>query len=103
MSKVVFLKDLKSKLNISDKVEVKKERYSWGNLRVIRVGVSFSVIIDPENWQKIDALKSGESAFFKDDQNSRWNVNFNGEALAFKDADCHSCRATVRKSELLMN
>lgn len=103
MSKVIFLKDLKSKLNISDKIEIKKERYHWGNLRVIHVGISFSVVIHPQNWEKLDDLKSGESTFFKDDQNSRWNVDFDGKNLIFKDADCNSCKVKIAKSELLMN
>ena len=102
MSKVIFLKDLKSKLDFSDKIEIKKEKYGWGNLRVIHVGISFSVMIYPENWQKIDDLKSGESVFFKDDQNSRWNVNFHGKSLTFSDSDCKSCVVSVEKTCLEM-
>jgi hypothetical protein len=49
MSNVIFLKDLKSQMNISDKITIKKRRYDWGNLRVIHVGISFTIVIHPEN------------------------------------------------------
>lgn len=90
-------------LNQANKIEITKEKYHWGDFRRISVGIDFSVSIHPENWQKIDALKSGESLFYKDEQNARWDVKFDGHNLFFKDRDCHSCKVTVEKSELLMN
>lgn len=90
-------------LNRSNKIEITKENYDWGIFRRISVGIDFSVAIHPENWQKIDNLKSGESAFFKDEQNARWDVDFDGENLTFKDRNCHSCKVKVAKSELLVN
>jgi hypothetical protein len=83
MSKVILLKNLKSKLNISDKIEIKKEKYSWGNLRVIYSGISFSVIIHPEHWAKIDNLKSGEKIKFRDETREVWRCEFDGKNLTF--------------------
>ena len=60
-------------------------------------------MIYPENWKEIDNLKAGDSLLYKDDQNARWNVKFDGQNLFFQDIDCHSCKVQVKKSELLMN
>jgi len=103
MTRAILVKDLKRKMGDFDQIEIRKEKYGWGNLRVISVGISFSVVIHPENWEKISKLKKGESAFFKDEQNARWDVKFDGKNFAFADRDCHSCKVEVRKSELLMN
>lgn len=102
MTKAIFLKDLKSKLGNTDKIEIKKESYHWGNLRIIHVGISFSVVIYPKDWQKIDNLKTGESLFFKDDQNCRWNVNFDGKNLIFTDFDTKSSTVKLAKEKLEM-
>ncbi len=90
-------------LDQANKIEITKEKYGWGIFRKISVGIDFSVIIYPENWQKIDSLKSGESLFYKDDQNARWDVKFDGKNLFFKDRDSHTCKVQVEKSELLIN
>lgn len=103
MTRAIFLQDLKRKMGDFDQIEIRKEKYHWGNLRVISIGMSFSIIIHPEHWQKIDKLKKGESTFFKDEQSVRWNVKFDGQNLFFQDRDCYSDKAEVRKSELLMN
>ena len=101
MSKVIFLKNLKSKLNISDKIEIKKEKYSWGNLRVIYSGISFSVIIHPEHWAKIDSLKSGEEITFRDETGKVWRCEFDGKNLTFSTLE-KSCAVTVTKASLEM-
>ena len=103
MTRVILVKDLKRKMGDFEQIEIKKEKYGWGNLRMISVGISFSVIINPENWEKINKLKTGESTFFKDEQNARWDIKFDGKNFAFADRDCNSCKVKVRKSELLMN
>jgi len=90
-------------LNQANKIEVTKEKYDWGVFRKISVGIDFSVIIYPKNWQEIDNLKTGESLFYKDDQSARWDVKFDGQSLFFKDRDCHSCKVKINKSELLVN
>lgn len=90
-------------LNQAKRIEISKKKYHWGDFRRISVGIDFSVSIHPENWEKIDALKSGESLFYKDEQNARWDVKFDGQNLFFKDRDCHSCKVTVEKSALLIN
>jgi len=103
MTRAIFLQDLKKKMGDFDQIEIRKEKYHWGNLRVISVGISFSIIIHPEDWQKIEKLKKGESAFFKDEQSIRWDVKFDGQNLFFQDRECHSDKARIEKSELLMN
>ena len=82
---------------------ITKEKYHWGEFRKISVGIDFSVIIYPKNWQEIDNLKTGKSLFYKDDQSARWDVKFDGQSLFFKDRDCHSCKVKINKSELLVN
>jgi hypothetical protein len=92
-----------TQLNISNNVKINKEEYQWGIFRKISVGIDFAVIIYPENWQKIDSLKAGDSFFYKDDHSARCDVKFDGEDLFFQDRDCHSCKVQVKKSELLVN
>ncbi len=89
--------------NQANSTYITKEKYHWGEFRKISVGIDFSVMIYPENWSQIDSLKAGDSLFYKDDQNARWDVKFDGQNLSFKDRDCHSCKVEVKKSELLMN
>ncbi|MBT5827485.1 MAG: hypothetical protein HOH73_01210 [Alphaproteobacteria bacterium] len=89
--------------NQANRTCITKEKYHWGEFRKISVGIDFSVMIYPENWNQIDSLKAGDSLFYKDDQNARWDVRFDGQNLSFKDRDCHSCKVEVKKSELLMN
>jgi hypothetical protein len=93
MSRAIFLQDLKRKMGDFDQIEIRKEKYHWGNLRVISVGMSFSIIIHPEHWQEIDNLKAGDSLLYKDEQSVRWNVKFDGQNLFFQDRECHSDKA----------
>jgi len=89
--------------NQANRTYITKEKYHWGEFRKISVGIDFSVMIYPENWKEIYNLKAGDSLLYKDDQNARWNVKFDGQNLFFQDRDCHSCKVQVKKSELLMN
>ncbi len=79
--------------NQANSTYITKEKYHWGEFRKISVGIDFSVMIYPENWSQIDSLKAGDSLFYKDDQNARWDVKFDGQNLSFKDRDCHSLQS----------
>ena len=47
MTIAIFLQDLKRKMGDFDHIDIRKEKYHWGNLRVISIGMSFSIIIHP--------------------------------------------------------
>ena len=89
--------------NQANRTYITKEKYHWGEFRKISVGIDFSIIIHPEHWQKIEKLRKGESSFFKDEQNVRWDIKFDGQNLFFQDRNCRSYKVQVKKFELLMN
>jgi hypothetical protein len=68
-------------------VKLSKRDYSWGPLRKIEVGNSFSIIMHPEEWEMVeDCMKSKKKVSFKDEQRNRWIVSCDGTNVNFKSS-----------------
>ena len=64
-------------------LEITKNKYSWGDLRIISAGINYNIIIHPKHWKNINNLESEESVVFKDEQNKSWDVSFDSQYLTF--------------------
>lgn len=59
------------------KAKLITEKYSWGILRKIEVGHSFSIIIHPEHWVRMrPEIISKIPGEFKDEQKKTWRYTF---------------------------
>jgi len=69
-----------------ERVVFTKKKYSWGELRKIEKGHSFSVIIHPEHNELVQRVIDGADDLntFVDEQNFEWNVSLKGDNLVFK-------------------
>jgi len=79
---------------------VRITEYDWGTLRIVTRGISFSCVIHPEHAELIAALECGDTVEFTDEQNTRWQVDLDGEDLIFK-----SCNyaMTVKREKLKLD
>ena len=67
----------------SSSISISVETYSWGTLRTIRKGSSYTVVIHPEDAKKIAGLYNG-SVTFTDEQGITWTVSRLFDCLTFK-------------------
>jgi hypothetical protein len=51
---------------------VSVKTYSWGTLRIISRGISYSCIIHPEHWAVIESAPDGAPVSFTDETGRRW-------------------------------
>jgi glutamyl/glutaminyl-tRNA synthetase len=70
----------------------RKEAYSWGELRILRMGNAYTCIIHPEH---LAAINRGEA--FTDEQGMRWSVSITDGIVTL----CHtSYEFTIALAEL---
>ena len=63
---------------------VRAEKYSWGTMKHITVGKSFSIPLHPKHHEAIEKLNDQEEHRFTDETNARWDVKRHGDMLHFK-------------------
>lgn len=63
--------------------KVSSEKYSWGKMKHISVGQSFSIPMHPEHHEAVEALEDGKEHNFKDETKTKWNVKRDGDNLHF--------------------
>ena len=56
-----------------------KRTYSWGDLRVLRMGIAYTCIIHPEH---MEAINRGEA--FTDEQGYRWETTIDDGVVTLK-------------------
>ena len=67
--------DVAKKTSTGKDITVKKETYSWGDLRKVEFGYSSGrAVIHPENYDEMKKLNFGESMSFVDEQKKKWSV-----------------------------
>ena len=88
----------RKELEILQNVQIMKLEPNYGTVRVIFVNNDESkIIIDPENYKKIDNLESEESTIIKADKDRNWEVSFDGEELGFFDIKNTRLFSTTKK------
>ena len=64
---------------------MKRTDYSWGILRVMEIGSSFSIVIHPDGWDIIDqVITDNKERSFEDETGQKWMVSRTGQLLSFK-------------------
>ncbi len=61
----------------------RKECYSWGELRILRMGNAYTCIIHPEH---LAAINRGEA--FTCEQGFRWSVTINDGTVTLRHTSC---------------
>lgn len=69
---------------------VKTDKYSWGTMKTIHHGNSFSIPLHPEHHQAISKLKDGESHSFKDETKAKWTATRKGPTVHFAGSVGHT-------------
>ena len=95
----------KEKKNESVELEegtVKTSKYSWGTMKHVEHGHSFSIPLHPEHHQAIHNLKDGESHSFTDETKSKWKATREGDKVHFHGASRgnDSYKTTVKHDDL---
>lgn len=62
---------------------VKTSKYSWGTMKHVEHGHSFSIPLHPEHHQAIHKLQDGESHSFTDETKSKWKATREGDKVHF--------------------
>ena len=81
---------------------VKTSKYSWGTMKHVEHGHSFSIPLHPEHHQAIHKLKDGESHSFTDETKSKWKATREGDKVHFHGASRgnDSYKTTVKHDDL---
>lgn len=83
------------KLTDIQEATVKTSKYSWGTMKTIHHGSSFSIPLHPEHHQPISKLKDGDSHSFKDETGTSWNATREGDNVHFKSVGSKSGMKTT--------
>lgn len=67
----------------TEAASVKTQKYSWGTMKTVHHGASFSIPLHPEHHQAIHKLKDGESHSFTDETKSKWKATREGDKVHF--------------------
>lgn len=81
---------------------VQTKKYSWGTMKHVEHGHSFSIPLHPEHHQAIHKLKSGESHSFTDETKSKWKATREGDKVHFhgQGAGNRDYKTTVKHDDL---
>jgi len=71
--------------NVKPTVDTKK--YSWGTMKTVHHGSSFSIPLHPEHHQAIAKLKDEQEHHFKDETGRHWTARRKGEDVHFQGAN----------------
>jgi hypothetical protein len=66
---------------------VKTQKYSWGTMKTIHHGSSFSIPLHPEHHQAIAKLKDQQEHKFKTEDGKHWTAKKSGEDVHFQGAN----------------
>ena len=64
------------------KTNYSKQTYSWGDLRVLRKGSSYTCVIHPEHLIAINRQEA-----FTDEQGMRWHPQIDGDAVTLRSGN----------------
>lgn len=85
-TKDVFLKMKIESRQIKEGIDVSKKKYSWGVLRKIEVGHSYSIIMHPEVWEDVEKVLNGSKDLvrIKSEDGQTYMVSGDKNSLKFK-------------------
>lgn len=66
---------------------VKTQNYSWGKMKTIHHGSSFSIPLHPEHHEAIAKLEHGQEHKFKDETGRHWTARRDGHNVHFQGAN----------------
>jgi hypothetical protein len=69
------------------KATVKTDTYSWGKMKTVRHGSSFSIPLHPEHQEAIAKLKDQQEHKFKDETGRNWTAKRDGDDIHFQAAN----------------
>ena len=69
------------------KATVKTDTYSWGKMKTVHHGSSFSIPLHPEHHEAIAKLKDQQEHKFKDETGRHWTAKRDGEDVHFHGAN----------------
>ena len=69
------------------KATVKTDNYSWGKMKTVHHGSSFSIPLHPEHHEAIAKLKDQQEHKFKDETGRHWTAKRDGEDVHFQGAN----------------
>ena len=78
---------------------VKTQKYSWGTMKTVHHGSSFSIPLHPEHHQAIAKLKDQQEHKFKDETNRHWTAKRSGDDVHFQSAN-DGPKTTVKHSTM---
>lgn len=84
---------------MNEQATVKTQKYSWGTMKTVHHGASFSIPLHPEHHQAIHALKDQQEHKFKDETGRHWTAKRDGENVHLHSAN-DGPKTTIKHSDL---
>ncbi len=78
---------------------VETKKYSWGTMKTVHHGSSFSIPLHPEHHQAIHALKDQQEHKFKDETGRHWTAKRDGDNVHLHSAN-DGPKTTIKHSDL---
>jgi hypothetical protein len=72
---------------IDEAAHVKTNKYSWGTMKTVHQGSSFSIPLHPEHHEAIAKLKDQQEHKFKDETGRHWTAKRQGDDVHFQGAN----------------
>lgn len=82
-TKAILEKNLQPNQEPLVEATVETNKYSWGTMKVVHHGSSFSIPLHPEQHQAIAKLKDGQEHKFKDETGRNWTARRKGNKVHF--------------------
>jgi hypothetical protein len=80
------------------KATVKTDSYSWGKMKTVHHGSSFSIPLHPEHHEAIAKLKDQQEHKFKDETGRHWTAKRDGDDIHFQGANGGNKTKVAHKS-----
>jgi len=77
----------KEEVELEEAVTVKTQKHSWGTMKTIHHGASFSIPLHPEHHQEIAKLKDEQEHHFKTEDGKHWTARRKGDDVHFQGAN----------------
>ena len=82
-----YAKQRNEEVELEEAVTVKTEKHSWGTMKTVHHGASFSIPLHPEHHQEIAKLKDEQEHHFKTEDGKHWTARRKGDDVHFQGAN----------------
>jgi hypothetical protein len=72
---------------MNEQATVKTQKYSWGTMKTIHKGASYSIPLHPEHHEHIAKMKDGQVHDIKTEDGRQWHVKREGDTVHFHGAN----------------